>query len=152
MRQPLYLLTTTTVCLTVLLDPNQLSSHWITACLTAFTKKVNHDVDKLFEFNRRRTHSNLSLGERRALQWLKDKDDIVVKPADKRATVIWGKTKYISEALRQLCDPQYYVPLSSKTTVVVREELETMLEAALETEWITDKEYHFLLPDNPWCP
>ncbi len=63
--------------------------------------------------------------------------------------MIWGKTQYINEALRQLCDPQYYVPLSSNPTAIIKEELKTMLDAALEKEWITDKEYHFLFPDNP---
>lgn len=33
------------------------------ACLNAFTKKVNHDVDKLSQVNGRRTYSNLTSGE-----------------------------------------------------------------------------------------
>ncbi len=74
----------------------------------------------------------------------------MVKPADKGGiTVVWGKTQYINEALRQLCDPQYYFPLMSNLTIMMRNELKVMLNTALENEWITDQEHDFPPPDNP---
>ena len=77
-------------------------------------KKVNHDVEKLFSSSRGSPQSNLTAGERQAIEWLKNNDEIVVRGADKGgATIVWGKTQYIDESLRQLNDTHYYVPLSS---------------------------------------
>lgn len=58
------------------------------------------------------------------MEWLKNNDEIVIRRADKRgAMVMWGKRQYIDEALRQLNDAQYYVPLSSNPTDSIKQEL-----------------------------
>jgi hypothetical protein len=54
-------------------------------------------------------HHNLSADERRAITELKQRDDIVVKPADKGgAVVVWRKDVYLQEAQRQLADAKLY--------------------------------------------
>ena len=53
--------------------------------------------------------SNISLSDRKALQALKKREDVVVKPADKgEAIVVWQKELYLNEADRQLSDKTFY--------------------------------------------
>ena len=60
---------------------------------------------------------NLTLPERKALSDLKQRTDIVIKPADKGgAIVVWRKGLYHQEALRQLSDTSFYSPIPSTTT------------------------------------
>lgn len=52
---------------------------------------------------------NLTKKESEALKWLLDRDDIIIKSADKGGAVcVWGKDKYTTEAVCQLRDTQYY--------------------------------------------
>ena len=63
-------------------------------------------------------HDNLSKEERSALYSLKERDDIVIKPADKgSAVVVMDKSDYIQEAERQLSDNRFYKKLDSDPTV-----------------------------------
>ena len=56
--------------------------------------------------------SNLTSGERKALNELRSNPDIIVKPADKGgAIVVWSKDLYVAEAKRQLTDTTTYAPL-----------------------------------------
>ncbi|XP_061186995.1 uncharacterized protein LOC133195147 [Saccostrea echinata] len=60
---------------------------------------------------------NLSKEERSALQSLKNRDDIVIKKADKGSTVVvLDKEMYMSEANRQLSDERFYKKLDSDPT------------------------------------
>ena len=56
--------------------------------------------------------SNLTPEEFRALSNLQQRDDIVIKPADKGGAVVWDRNLYIEEAYRQLNNPTYYPKLS----------------------------------------
>ena len=63
--------------------------------------------------------SNLSTDEISALNSLRKRQDIVIKPADKGgAIVVWDRNLYIQEALRQLQDNTFYqsIPASTLTT------------------------------------
>lgn len=52
---------------------------------------------------------NLTKAEEVALQHLKSRDDIVIKPADKGgAIVVWHKEAYLAEAEKQLQNPEHY--------------------------------------------
>ena len=52
---------------------------------------------------------NLTTSERQAIHQLKQRQDIVIKPADKGSgTVIMDKTWYIDECNRQLNDSKFY--------------------------------------------
>ena len=51
------------------------------------------------------THNNLTPAEKGALQELKERDDIIIKSADKgSAIVVMDKVDYLEEANRQLKD------------------------------------------------
>ena len=55
------------------------------------------------------THSNLTPVEKSAIQELKERDDIVIKPVDKdSAVVVMDKVDYLEEANRQLTDERFY--------------------------------------------
>ncbi|XP_061171899.1 uncharacterized protein LOC133181402 [Saccostrea echinata] len=60
---------------------------------------------------------NLSKEERSALQSLKNRDDIVIKKADKGSTVVvLDKEAYMAEAQRQLSDERFCKKLDSDPT------------------------------------
>ena len=62
-------------------------------------------------------HNNLPPNEREALQSLKNRDDIIIKPADKgSAVVVMDKSDYLEEAERQLSDTRFYKKLTSDPT------------------------------------
>ena len=51
------------------------------------------------------THNNLTPAEKDAIQELKERDDIVIKPVDKgSAVVVMDKVDYVEEANRQQTD------------------------------------------------
>ncbi|XP_063064237.1 uncharacterized protein LOC134456700 [Engraulis encrasicolus] len=101
------------------------------------------------ESNTQETVINIS-GEKRAIQWLRNNEDLVIRVADKGgATVVWGKEQYIHEALRQLSDQHYYAPLQSNPITSITNELKNMLDDALKSNWITTNELNFLLPKEP---
>ena len=123
--------------------------HSNNACLNAFVKKVNHDVEKLMD-TKLSTYPNLSRGECDALKWLQNNENVVIRQADKGgATIVWGKEAYTQEALRQLMNTSYYAPLSTNPMSQVRDDLKNILDRALEQNWINANEYKFLLPSDP---
>ena len=62
-------------------------------------------------------HLNMSQEELNTLKTLKQRDDIVIKPADKGgAIVVWRKDLYIMEAERQLKNTDFYEVINAKTT------------------------------------
>ena len=61
--------------------------------------------------------SNLSKEERTAISSIKNRDDLVIKPADKGGAVVaWRKDLYVIEANRQLSDSTFYRKDSSDLT------------------------------------
>ena len=77
---------------------------------------MTYEVEKVFEGQKKIRQHNLTKSESEALKWLSDRDDIIIKSADKGgAVVVWGKEQYISEALRQLENNQYYCSPSKPT-------------------------------------
>ena len=72
------------------------------ASIDFFIKKCRHEIRKL-NFNRNTKFSNLSKEEWTALRNLKNRDDLVIKAADKGgAIVVWRTDLYQQEAIRQL--------------------------------------------------
>ena len=63
-------------------------------------------------------HNNLTKREKAALERLRANPDIIIKPADKGgATVILNKEDYITEAMRQLTNEEYYSKLDTDLTL-----------------------------------
>ena len=81
--------------------------------METYIKKVREDVDKELKRHQTRPRDNISPAERKALNQLKHRDDIVIKPADKgSAVVILSKDDYIQEGERQLSNTTYYCKLT----------------------------------------
>ena len=76
--------------------------------LESFIDLVTHYVQTAASTNIP-THNNLTPAEKGAIQELKERDDIVIKPADKgSAVVLMDKVDYLEEANRQLTDERFY--------------------------------------------
>ena len=87
------------------------------ASIDYFIKKCRHDVHKL-KSNCNTKLSNLSKEEWTALINLKNRDDLVIKAADKGgATVVWRTDLYQQEAIRQLSDPTFYTKVNKDLTL-----------------------------------
>ena len=76
--------------------------------LELFIRQCRHDIDILPKFRPKRP-SNLTPSEFSALNSLRARNDIVIKPADKGgALVVWKADLYREEANRQLSDTTFY--------------------------------------------
>ena len=86
------------------------------ASIDYFIKKCRHDVHKL-KSNCNTKLSNLSKEEWTALINLKNRNDLVIKAADKGgATVVWRTDVYQQEAIRQLSDLTFYTKVNKDLT------------------------------------
>ena len=86
------------------------------ASIDYFTKKCRHDVHKL-KSNCNTKISNLFKEEWTALINLKNRNDLVIKAADKGGrTVVWRTDLYQQEAIRQLSDPTFYTKVNKDLT------------------------------------
>ena len=86
------------------------------ASIDYFIKKCRHDVHKL-KPNCNTKLSNLSKEEWTALINLKNRNDLVIKAADKGgATVVWRTDLYQQEAIRQLSDSTFYTKVNKHLT------------------------------------
>ena len=84
--------------------------------LESFIDLVKNDVQTAASTNIP-THNNLISAEKGAIQELKERDDIVINPADKgSAVVVMDKVNYLEEANRQLTDERFYKKLDSHPT------------------------------------
>lgn len=96
---------------------------------------------------------NLPPAEEAALDSLIKTRGIVIKPADKGSvTVIMDKADYVTEALRQLHDSQYYTPLTepiyTETALLIAEELQKLLSA----KYISRRQLQYLKGQTPPRP
>lgn len=104
----------------------------------------------MFNEESKTRHYNLTKKESEALNWLSDGDDIIIKSSDKGGGVcVWGKEKYVAEAMRQLQNTQYYSQLSLNPMANMKKELEELVNTAKDEYWISKKEYDFLLYPHP---
>jgi hypothetical protein len=96
-----------------------------------------------------RSVDNLTLGERRALQELRNKTDIIIKPADKgSATVVMNKDAYLQEAYRQLNNENYYRRLDSPIYLDNVPKINAILDEMLDAGIISTKQLVFLRADS----
>ena len=96
---------------------------------------------------------NVTRPEWEALQQLQKNSSIVIKPADKgSAVVVMDRTLYVTEAMRQLSDPQYYAPLQSpiypRTAVLINGILSEMVSDG----FLSEKQLKFLTSADPPRP
>ena len=96
------------------------------------------------------THNNLTPAEKCALQELKQRDDIVIKPADKDSTfVVMDQVDFLEEANGQLTDDRFYKKLNSDPTEEFGTKLTQELKIMNETSHIDNDTFDYLKPDKP---
>ena len=77
--------------------------------LNSYVAKLRQDIRERLAYNHRFQRDNLNKRERVALKRLSNNKDIIIKPADKGgATVILNTGDYITKAMRQLDNEEYY--------------------------------------------
>ncbi len=130
-----------------------LSSLCNNATLMTFTKKVDHDIEKLFSCTKHDPTHNLSKKEHVLLDELSTNDDIILRSADKGgAIVILDKHKCISEAHHQLNNTTYYQKLTHNPLKTMTAEFHSFLNQAKDEGWISVYELVFLQCEYPTTP
>lgn len=94
--------------------------------------------------------NNLSKEEMNSLNQLKERDDIIIKPADKgSAVVVMDKSDYIREAERQLTDEKFYKKLDSDPTDNFAKIISKTLTSMHKKGHIDKDTLEYLQPENP---
>ena len=92
-----------------------------------YLHNILNDICKLYNKPQPNT-PNFSKDEIKALNELKQRNDIVIKPADKgRKIVLWPAPQYLNEAHKQLSDTQYYTRVDKDHTSDTALEIDTFL-------------------------
>ena len=118
------------------------------ATLEHIIDKIKSDVTHLSTATSQ-TFSNLSSEENEAVRKLKNRDDIIIKPADKgSAVVVMDKCDYIQEAERQLSDERFYKKLDTDPTPQFNKEITTNLKNMCEQGHIYKDTFKYLKPEN----
>ena len=89
------------------------------AALETYIRKFRADVQQQLEANQlKRCTDNLTSNEKIALRKLRQRRDVVIKPADKgSAVVVLSKQDYIIEAERQLNNHAHYTKLNADPSI-----------------------------------
>jgi hypothetical protein len=91
------------------------------------------------------TGDNLTKAEREALAALRDRSDIIIKPADKgSATVVMDTQAYLQEAYRQLNNDRYYRRLPSLLLPKNCETINGILSDMLQAKAISEDQFSYL--------
>ncbi|XP_071124035.1 uncharacterized protein [Mytilus edulis] len=128
-------------------------SSWIpkpskSATLEDVIDKIKSDVVHLAS-NKYSSFYNTSPDEKKAIQSLRNRDDIVIKPADKgSAVVIMDKANYIAEAVRQLSDERFYKKLDYDPTSEFSSKIITALQTMYNDGHIDEDTIGYLKPEN----
>ena len=111
--------------------------------VNAYIDTIKHDVKNWSKA--KPTRDNLTKRERQALNTLKNRTDMVIKPADKGgAFVIMDSKDYFAEGMRQLNERNYYQKLNHNPT----EEHENLVNNTIDdlvSENVIDEETAILL-------
>ena len=128
----------------------------VDACILTFEAAMSRDLkDYLSQHYTRPTYrDNLSPNERRCLESLRSRDDLVITQADKGgAVVIWGIEEYLAEADNQLGNADYYCKLNQDPLEQYVDTISTTLEDSHKQNLIDKKTLTILKPVNtksPW--
>ena len=109
------------------------------------------DVERQLEnLQTKRCKDNLPPEERSALKHLRQRTDIIIKPADKgSAVVVLSKEDYIKEANRQLNESVYYRKLPADPTSQYTTEVKQCVDSMYQRKLIDKKTRKFLVPQSP---
>ena len=96
------------------------------------------------------THNNLTPAENGAIQDVKERDDIVIKPVAKgSAVVVMDKVDYLEEASRQVTEEIFYKKLDSYPTEEFSTKKTQELKIMKENSHIDKNTFDYLKPDKP---
>ena len=97
--------------------------------------------------------ANLSAHERLALQTLQQREDIVIRPADKGSAIVIQDGKcYHDEALRQLTDGMFYTKLDGDPTFQYNEKVRKVVKSMEARGVINSKTAADLIETKPRTP
>ena len=116
--------------------------------LEVFISQVRRTVEQSLEARATwRAKDNISMDERRALKSLRERTDIVIKPADKgSAVVIMSQEGYIAEVNRQLQNTKHCKLLDASPLMEITAEVTSMVRDLLRRDVIDCRTQRFLLP------
>ena len=113
---------------------------------------IKKDTERHFQ-SYNKTKDNPSKRERKALERLKGRKDIIIKKADKGgSTVIMNSKDYLEEGLRQLNDRTYYEKLDHNPTLEHEEIEKTQLNKLVEEYELSEDIAKKLHPCNSRTP
>ena len=93
-----------------------------------------------------KTRDNLTITERQAISQLKQRQDIIIKPADKGSgTVVMDKAWYIDECNRQLNDSKFYKRLNEDKTADIQKRVTLYVNRMYHDGLINDKTRQYLI-------
>ncbi|XP_044165755.1 uncharacterized protein LOC122949770 [Acropora millepora] len=96
-----------------------------------------------------RCHRNISREEQKALENLRNYDDIVIKQADKgSAVVILDRDKNVAEAMRQLNDSEVYISLRDDPTADMIRKVNERVEKLHNDGYISQSTLQYLMVTN----
>jgi hypothetical protein len=97
--------------------------------------------------------SNITKGEREALDHLKKEKDVIILPADKgRTTVVMDKTEYEDKIKALLDDKDTYEPIAKDPTHTYKNKLEGILRRFKKEGNLSYELYNYLKPTSENAP
>lgn len=133
--------------------PFQITSTWEpdASKLPASTLElIDKDLNTLKTLKPTHNEPNLTDTEQKVLLELTKNHDLVLKPADKgSALVIMDKVNYIKEALRQLTDTNYYIPLTQSIKTDTAAEIAQILDTLVTKRHLTKEQGKYLKGQAP---
>ena len=94
--------------------------------------------------------SNLTANEFRALRWLRSNTDIVIKSADKGGSVVvMDRDLYETEALRQLNNSKYYMPIDDSLFLHNGSLINSIIDKLYDEDRISRRQHEFLSSKPP---
>ena len=117
--------------------------------LDVFISKCRIDINNILNNHITSMHSNTSSEDRNAIKRLQERNDIVIKPADKGgAIVVWRRDLYFQEALRQISNTDFYYPIENDPTPH-HQDIITATVAELISQKSLPNGATILIQDNP---
>ena len=119
----------------------------VSQALELYIKKTEHDL-KLLKYPPLK-RLNITRSERLAISNLRNRDDIVIKPADKGgAIVVWDRNLYINEALKQLSDTKFYAQRRMDGTLLNNKKIKTEIEKLIKENLLPKSAHKLRLFDS----
>ncbi|MGH0118820.1 UNVERIFIED_CONTAM: hypothetical protein FKN15_056207 [Acipenser sinensis] len=123
--------------------------------LDFFINRCEREIQQI-AFNQPMKQHNLSKEEHIALRNIQNRNDIVIKPADKGGAVVWSKDLFAREAQQQVSDTRTAKILQAAVISTINNAISNNLLPTSSCNLIVETPL-FLLPkihkpNNPGCP